>query len=762
MLEKNKCEITFHLGNGETCKLIISAESSVDFTLAVIDSAEAESNGESPYQLKEGCAYEYQINPAEYQLEEISGVVQHSKIHPSSGRITPNTYVGTLSADVIDSGSKEKKGSVTLEVRSVKTSYRTDYRFMLEEITEKCTDLLMLHTSPVAQQYSVDASSDASTLYQRFAFIKSILESPEFLDAVHRIILSPVTAWEEFEEDTDIRRAGRPNRSFSRQLASASNRINLPDFHALTSTIAHVPKQISIARKHDTLDTAENRFVKHALTEFCTFCSVIREQLSENKGRSYREALFLEEMLEELLSRAFFRELSIPDILPLNSPVLQRKEGYREVLRVWLMFDLASKLIWRGGDDVYAAGKRDVAILYEYWLFFKMLDLLKEIFVIEPESIENLIKPTSDGLGLTLRSDRYFPLKGVFDQSGRKLNVQFAYQRFFSGDKDYPAGGSWTLSMQPDYTLSLWPDGFSEEQAEEQELIVHVHFDAKYKVKEFRALLDDRTESGEDAAANTDALTGKRDDLLKMHAYKDAIRRTAGSYALYPGTRTDIKKGFHELIPGLGAFPVRPSADGTGIEELKQFILDVVHHVQNRASQREQLSYRIYDIHNDTNDFMVRDQMPERYGNGKRVLPPGDTSVLIGYYKDAEHYRWINKNGLYNARMNSSRGSIRVDSLTADASYLLLHAEAELHAGSLWRIKEKGPRVFSKDQMLKTGYTRPSGDSYLVYRVEMVTDDAFDNVEWDLTKLEKYESGRKSAFPFAVTLTELMLAKVVK
>lgn len=154
--------------------------------------------------------------------------------------------------------------------------------------------------------------------------------------------------------------------------------------------------------------------------------------------------------------------------------------------------------------------------------------------------------------------------------------------------------------------------------------------------------------------------------------------------------------------------------------------------------------------------------MPERYGNGKRVLPPGDTSVLIGYYKDAEHYRWINKNGLYNARMNSSRGSIRVDSLTADASYLLLHAEAELHAGSLWRIKEKGPRVFSKDQMLKTGYTRPSGDSYLVYRVEMVTDDAFDNVEWDLTKLEKYESGRKSAFPFAVTLTELMLAKVVK
>jgi len=230
---------------------------------------------------------------------------------------------------------------------------------------------------------------------------------------------------------------------------------------------------------------------------------------------------------------------------------------------------------------------------------------------------------------------------------------------------------------------------------------------------------------------------------------------------LYPGTKPENKIGFHELIPGLGAFPVRPSVIATGIAELKQFILEVVHHVQNRASKREQLSYRIYDIHKSTDDFTVRDQMPECYDNGKRVLPPGDTSVLIGYYKDADHYRWIEKNGLYNVRINSSRGSIRIDALIAEASYLLLHTVAELKAFSIWKIKEKGPRIFSKEAMSKTGYSSPSGD-YLIYKVEEVTDDSFNNAVWDLRKLQAYEGGRKSAYPFAVTLTELMLAKILK
>ncbi len=100
--------------------------------------------------------------------------------------------------------------------------------------------------------------------------------------------------------------------------------------------------------------------------------------------------------------------------MKINSPVLQRKEGYREVLRVWLMFDLAAKLIWSGGDDVYSSGKKDIAVLYEYWLFFKLLDLFNSIFQIEPKDIEQLIEKTNDGLNLQIKQGKYTAMNGIY------------------------------------------------------------------------------------------------------------------------------------------------------------------------------------------------------------------------------------------------------------------------------------------------------------------------------------------------------------
>lgn len=64
------------------------------------------------------------------------------------------------------------------------------------------------------------------------------------------------------------------------------------------------------------------------------------------------------EKLEQHLHHTFFSEISRAQILKLNSPILQKKEGYREVLKAWLMFDLAARLIWKGGEDVYASGKK--------------------------------------------------------------------------------------------------------------------------------------------------------------------------------------------------------------------------------------------------------------------------------------------------------------------------------------------------------------------------------------------------------------------
>jgi SAM-dependent methyltransferase len=98
-----------------------------------------------------------------------------------------------------------------IEVRSVKSDYRSDYRYMLESITERCTDLIMQIDSPINQHFETDFDKYPETLYQRFSFVKSLIDSLEFEEAIQKIVSNPTTKWEEEHEVKDIRSIRRFN-----------------------------------------------------------------------------------------------------------------------------------------------------------------------------------------------------------------------------------------------------------------------------------------------------------------------------------------------------------------------------------------------------------------------------------------------------------------------------------------------------------------------------------------------------------------------
>lgn len=722
-------------------------------------------NNEARYQLMEGCYYDYEISKSEYSLGDIGeNIIQQHKRHGDIGTISPNIFVGTLEIPILKTESKENCTIIQLEVQSIKSGYRDDYRDMLELITEKCTDLLLQTNSPVSQHFEIDYTKDNQTLYQKFSFIKSVIGTNEFTEAIHRIITAPVTKWTETSEEKDIRNAKRFSNRNIKEILKAANRTKIPKSHYLRSYgIETLPERITTIRKIDSVDTPENRFIKHALENFIKFCTDINSKAKEfGHQKMETESMLLIQDLESQLQHGIFKEISRPTTLKLNSPVLQRKEGYREILRVWLMFDLAAKLIWEGGDDIYSGGKKDIATLYEYWLFFKLLDLFKSIFEIEPKDISELIKETKDGLNVQIKQGKFTALKGVFNSGSRQLNIRFNYNRSFSGKKSYPDSGSWTTTLRPDYTLSFWPFGVSEQEAEKQELIVHVHFDAKYKIANLNDFFEQNAESNLDIE-KTENRNGiyKNADLLKMHAYKDAIRRTGGAYVLYPGDKSINQKGFHEIIPGLGAFPVKPSKTDSGIGELKAFILEIIEHFVNRASQREKIAFRTFDVYKNppNSNNSVNESLPETY-NTNRDLIPDDTYVLVGYYNSSEQYDWIKRTKLYNFRMGSGNGSLILDKETVSSKYLLLHTLGDSKSGDLWRIISKGPKVFSKKDLIKKGYSNPSQDNYLVIQLEKVTDPEFENISWNFKNLKNYSAGRVSSFPFSTNLTELMNNKV--
>ncbi|MBL7754242.1 MAG: DUF2357 domain-containing protein [Chitinophagaceae bacterium] len=755
-------EITLDLSHIEsTLSLTINERNPSTLFIA----EDAYEQGEAIHQLKEGCFYDYELSSPEYYLEDpFDHIIQPHKRVPHIGRIAPNIYVGTLEISVHKKGHSEPVGKVALEVQSVKSDYRNDYRDMLELITEKCTELLLQANSPVSHQFEIDYINDSQTLYQKFAFIKSVIGTDEFAEAIHRIVTAPVTKWTETTEEKDIRNARRFSNANMKEILKGGRRTKLPEAYYLRSYgIDTLPERITTIRKTDSVDTPENRFIKHALENFLKFCTDINKKAKEfgHKKMETESGLMVRE-LESQLHHIFFKDISRPTTLKLNSPVLQRKEGYREVLRVWLMFDLAAKLIWKGGDDIYSGGKKDIATLYEYWLFFKLLDLFESIFDIEPKDISDLIQETTDGLNLQIKQGKFTALRGVYNSGKRKLNIRFNYNRSFSGMKTYPDSGSWTTTLRPDYTLSFWPYGISEAEAEKQELIVHVHFDAKYKIANLTDFLEQNTENelDEQKAENRKGIY-KNADLLKMHAYKDAIRRTGGAYVLYPGDKSINQKGFHEIIPGLGAFPVKPLKADSGIGELKAFILEIIEHFINRASQREKIAYRTFDIYKNPpeSDNVVNEALPEPF-NANRDLIPDDTFVLVGYYNSQEQYNWIQRTGLYNFRMGSGTGSLILDKETVSSRYLLLHTRGDTDSDDLWKIVSSGPKVYSKDDLIRKGYPAPSQDNYLVIQIEPVTDSEFEDVSWDFRNLSNYMNGRASAFPFTTSLTELMKNKI--
>ena len=481
------------------------------------------------------------------------------------------------------------------------------------------------------------------------------------------------------------------------------------------------------------------------------------------------------------MNQSFFKQISRPNFLKLNSPVLQRKSGYREVLNAWLKFDLAAKLIWHGGDNVYNAGKKDIATLYEYWLFFTLLDLLKEVFEIEPKSIAELIQYDKGQLSLNLKQGTAIAMKGTYKSPSRNLNIQFTYNRSFGGGKTFPNSGSYTTTLRPDYTLSIWPAEITEaKDAEKTELITHIHFDAKYKVKNFYELITKSKEEELTEAENIELIkeeaeevkkgTFKNQDLLKMHAYKDAIRRTGGAYVLYPGEGMDEPfRGFHELIPGLGAFVIKPNKDDKDKENLKTFIRKVIANFIDRASQREHTAVKIYDIHKDEKDDtnILNEPMPEYLDTAKNEkLIPNETFVLVGYCKNNLNIDWYKKEGKYNFRMDDDKGSLSLESNVVNAKYLLLRESDKETATRIFKIKSKGPKVYKGTSLV--GYkTTNLKEYYLVIEIEKEESNDFKGAIFNFKELEKYKEikGKNNhvtaaGIPFAVTLTELMKEKV--
>jgi len=754
---------------------LVQADGNSD-SIRILSPAEARQHGEESIQLLEGHSYDFELlNPRGRLRVQANRAVKPSSIRPTIGRIDTSVETGLLHLVLEDAQTNAPVARGAVEVLSAKINYREDYRGMLSFIADQCSELLFDIRATARMRLAPKFKLGPHNLQRQLELLGAELTSRSFVSALQRVAAMPHQKLQTQWEERAIGRLRRGGRELARQISSAKARVPAPPDSAPAQTMralgilnASLPRAVSVRRQVDSWDTPENRFVKYVLTHFRDFLkrieSILNASSGEGRQRLVRTVHHLQEQLNGALSADLFKDVAAPNILPLGSPVLQRKGGYRQILLAWLKFDLASQLVWNGGEDVYGAGKRDMAALYEYWSFFQLLRLFRDKFALAVPPARTLFEHTDRGLNLRLKVNEPLGIQGQCLRHARRLNVRFHYNLTHERSDSRSLPGSWTRRMRPDFTLSFWPQGFSLEEAESQELTVHIHFDAKYRVENITELFGDADDDLSLEKAEQKRGNYKRADLLKMHAYHDAIRRSEGAYILYPGaaSRPARFQGFHEILPGLGAFALKPGASGeaTGLQHLSRFVDEVIAHICNRATAREQSSYHhfhAYRADEAVGGARVESPFPERdVVENERPIPPAEHSVLVGWCDNEQQLDWVRRVGLYNFRAGLRRGSIRLEPAIADARHLLLHTQGNKAWPGLWRIKKRGPRIFTAEELLRQGYpSKPDSDViYAVFDVE--PDPFYTGWNWDYARLPGKKVSIASGEPFAVRLLDVL------
>src|SRR5947208_2016956 len=169
---------------------------------------------------------------------------------------------------------------------------------------------------------------------------------------MQRVLSRPYVSWEVDQESRHPGRGIRNSSQMSAQFARAGDRLPWTG-----GPVHSIPERIMIERTEPAVDNIPNQFVKFVLEQWRDFTLRVRTALMSERSnqpveRGLRETQVLLDGVEALLSEQLFREVGALEMMPMGSQVLQKREGYRDVLQAFVSFQLASTLSWTGGEDV--------------------------------------------------------------------------------------------------------------------------------------------------------------------------------------------------------------------------------------------------------------------------------------------------------------------------------------------------------------------------------------------------------------------------
>jgi hypothetical protein len=536
---------------------------------------------EPAVQVLEAGAYHYEIRG----VKAASPTVEPAELFDPApggqhGRFQPGEAVGTVTVAVAAPGELPLTGRI--EVRPAKLEDEQAFRSMLRDLADVAIEMLLQGFQPSAGRFEADPKAAPRLLYQQFALLHLLLFGSETEAAFGHIMQRPHRSW---VRQVEHRAAGTPMRGTSRlaRTLSRPGPRNLWPAAAGDSPLRTLPRLIEIETTIETLDTPANRFLRFALERWRDIAvatdAAIRTGLrGATLRRGLTEVARTLDRLDEFLAAPLFDDVRTLTSFPADNPVLMRAEGYRQLFGSYLTIEAAVGLP-NVAADPFLISQRNVAAMYEAWCFLQVVHAVGTVCGADRRT--DIYHPAEGGMALGIRQGNASALTWEMELNGRHISLELFFNRTFGGTE------SWTRQMRPDCSLLIRPR--SGAMYESEELDVWLHFDAKYRVEWFARQFGsgaDVTEPAEDEVLE-ELGQHRRADLLKMHAYRDAIHRSAGAFVLFPGTERRVFNYRTEVLPGLGAFPLRPDAAEGGREDLQAFLRLVLEHAADQATQHE-------------------------------------------------------------------------------------------------------------------------------------------------------------------------------
>jgi predicted component of viral defense system (DUF524 family) len=309
-----------------------------------------------------------------------------------------------------------------------------------------------------------------------------------------------------------------------------------------------LPARIRVGRSIPTTDTLENRFVATALDR----CLAIVRTVAAHAARGSStmeplraEAAQLAATLERWRLHRVLEDLRPLRRLPTTSTVLRGRLGYRDVLRLYA--DLLGRTrIVPPSAGARIVGLRDIAALYEWWCFFRV------------------VAAVSNTLGPPVRIDPAAPTwQGA--ELGQGLTAHFCGSVRVEFNRSFSRSHA---GKHRSYSVTLRPDILVETPGER-----HI-FDAKFAFEPLGwSISDDEDDSDEESIAGR----ARRWHIHKMHTYRDALDRVASVRVLYPGSIDEwYPVGPHGARQGVGSLPLRVgnAIDASALQSLLRELIE--------------------------------------------------------------------------------------------------------------------------------------------------------------------------------------------